>query len=82
VVAGAGGFTPVERWRHRWDQTCDEDLLVARAASVSVVGAMPEDRRARVLDQVRELARTHPDLAGRPWFPFPYDTFVWRCRPA
>jgi hypothetical protein len=82
VVAGAGGFTPVERWGHHWDQTCDEDLLVARAASVSVVGAMPEDQRARVLDEVRQLARTHPDLAGKPWFPFPYETHVWRCRKA
>jgi SAM-dependent methyltransferase len=82
VVAEAGGFTPVERWGHHWDQTCDEDLLVARAASVSVVGAMPEDQRARVLDQVRHLARTHPDLAGEPWFPFPYETHVWRCRRA
>jgi ubiquinone/menaquinone biosynthesis C-methylase UbiE len=80
VVAAAGGFTPVERWGHHWEQTCDEDLLVARAASVSVVGALPEDERAAVLERVRDLARTHPDLAGKPWFGFPYETHVWRCR--
>ena len=34
-----------------------------------------------MLDRVRNLARTHPDLAGRPAFGFPYGTDVWRtCR--
>jgi SAM-dependent methyltransferase len=78
--AGAGGFTPVELWSHAWEQPCDEDLLVARAESVSVVGALAADERARVLDRVRHLARTHPDLAGKPTFAFPYVTRVYRCR--
>jgi SAM-dependent methyltransferase len=82
IVAEAGGFTPTELWSHAWEQPCDEDLLVERAASVSVVGALPADRRAAVLDRVRELARTHPDLAGRAWFGFPYVTRVWWCRAA
>jgi SAM-dependent methyltransferase len=82
VVAEAGGFTPTELWAHAWEQPCDEDLLVERAASVSVVGALPADRRAAALDRVRELARTHPDLAGRAWFGFPYVTRVWWCRAA
>jgi ubiquinone/menaquinone biosynthesis C-methylase UbiE len=80
VIAQAGGFTPADRWSHRWEQPCDEDLLVDRAASVSVVGTLPDERRAVVLDRVRDLARTHPDLAGRSWFPFPYETVVWRCQ--
>jgi SAM-dependent methyltransferase len=80
VVAAAGGFSPAERWEHAWEQPSDPDLLVARAESVSVVGTLPRDRRAAVLDRVRELARTHPDLAGRPAFPFPYTTMVYRCR--
>jgi SAM-dependent methyltransferase len=78
--AGAGGFTPVELWSHAWEQPCDEDLLVARAESVSVVGALAPDKRARVLDRVRHLARTHPDLAGKATFAFPYVTRVYRCR--
>jgi ubiquinone/menaquinone biosynthesis C-methylase UbiE len=82
VVAEAGGFTPCELWTHAWEQPCDEDLLVERAASVSVVGALPADQRAAALDRVRTLARTHPDLAGRPWFGFPYVTRVWWCRKA
>lgn len=82
VVAGAGGFTPVARWEHAWEQPCDVDLLVARAESVSVVGSLPPAERERVLDRVRELSRTHPDLAGRGHFPFPYTTRVFRCRRA
>jgi SAM-dependent methyltransferase len=82
IVAEAGGFTPTELWSHTWEQPCDEDLLVERAESVSVVGALPPDERQAALDRVRELARTHPDLAGRPWFGFPYVTRVWWCRAA
>ncbi|HET6953478.1 MAG TPA: class I SAM-dependent methyltransferase [Acidimicrobiales bacterium] len=82
VVAEAGGFTPVELWAHAWEQPSDTDLLVARAESVSVVGALPPDQRAVVLDRIRTLARTHPELAGRDRFPFPYTTRVYRCRAA
>ena len=80
VVAGAGGFSPVELWTHDWLQPCDPDLLVARAESVSVVGSLPPADKQRVLDRVRNLADTHPDLAGRAAFPFPYTTRVYRCR--
>jgi SAM-dependent methyltransferase len=80
VVAGAGGFSPVELWTHDWLQPCDPDLLVARAESVSVVGSLPPADKQRVLDRVRNLADTHPDLAGRATFPFPYTTRVYRCR--
>jgi SAM-dependent methyltransferase len=78
VVAGSGGFAPVELWSHAWEQPSDPDLLVARAESVSVVGSLPPEDKARVLDRVRHLAETHPDLAGRDRFPFPYVTRVWR----
>ncbi len=79
VVAQAGGFTPVELWAHAWEQPCDPDLLVARAESVSVVGSLPPADKQRVLARVRHLADTHPDLAGRDRFPFPYTTRVYRC---
>jgi SAM-dependent methyltransferase len=78
VVARDGGFAPVQRWDHAWDQPSDPDLLVSRAESVSVVGTLPPVDKARVLDRVRNLAATHPDLAGRDRFPFPYVTRVWR----
>lgn len=79
VAASSDGFSPVELWSHDWDQPCDEDLLVGRAASVSVVGLLDETERDVVLDRVRNLARTHPDLAGRSSFPFPYTTRAWWC---
>jgi hypothetical protein len=47
---------------------------------VSVVGSLPPADKQRVLDRVRNLAATHPDLAGRDRFPFPYTTRVFRCR--
>jgi len=79
LVAAAGGFGPVTLWTHAWDQPCDPELLVARAESVSVVGSLPADHKAEVLDRIRNLARTHPALAGRDRFPFPYVTRVYHC---
>jgi SAM-dependent methyltransferase len=80
VVGEVGGFTPVELWTHDWEQPCDPDLLVARAESVSVVGSLPPAEKQRVLERVRDLARTHPDLRDHDRFPFPYATRVYRCR--
>ncbi len=80
IVAGADGFGPLEVWHVDWEQPVDEELLVDRAASVSVVGALPADERAVVLARVRDLARTHPELAGRAHFGFPYRTAVHWCR--
>jgi SAM-dependent methyltransferase len=77
---GRGGFTTVEEWSCDWEQPFTPELLVARAASVSVVAALPEEERAEVLERVRELVATHPELAGRPAFGFPYTTRVFWCR--
>jgi hypothetical protein len=79
VVARAGGYTPVELFAVDWEQPMNPELLVTRAASVSVVGALPDDERAEVLDRVRAFTRTHPELAGRESFGFPYTTRVFWC---
>jgi SAM-dependent methyltransferase len=79
VVARDGGFTPLDLFEVAWEQPFDPELLVTRAASISVVGALPDDEREGVLDRVRELAMTHPDLAGRQAFGFPYTTRVFWC---
>ncbi len=71
-------------WTHDWEQPCDEDLLVARAESVSVVGALPPDEKAVVLDRIRALV-AHASGAGRAdLVPVPlYDTGVpVSCDPA
>jgi len=77
---GGGAFGAVRAWSTAWEQPCDEELLVARAASVSVVGVLGADDRAVVLDRVRHLARTHPDLAGRRTWTFPHTTRLFWCR--
>jgi SAM-dependent methyltransferase len=79
LIGQTGVFGPVDVWSHDWEQSCDEELLVARTESVSVVGTFLETDRAAVLDRVRDLVHTHPDLAGRAWFGFPYTTRVWHC---
>lgn len=79
VIAAAGGFTPVRREVLPWAQPIDADLLVRRAASTSFVSALPDDARADALDRIRDLAATHPDLAGRASFGFPHETVVYWC---
>jgi SAM-dependent methyltransferase len=78
-VAAHGGYGPVEVATFRNRQEMTEDLLVDRVASQSYVGAMADDERTRLLDQVRDLARTHEQLAGRDSFELPYDTEVAIC---
>jgi SAM-dependent methyltransferase len=77
--AGHGAFTPLEEWSTHWVHLLDGDQLVARAASISIVASLPEDRRAEVLRRVRELVDTDPDLAGQPVIAFPYLTRVLWC---
>lgn len=80
VIAACGRFGPVERVTVDWEQPVDPDLLVRRAASTSFVSALPDDARGAALDRVRDLAATHPDLAGRATFGFPYHAVVYWCR--
>ena len=80
LLAATGGWSPVERSVVRWEQPVDPELLVRRAASTSFVSALPDAARAAALDRVRDLAATHPQLAGRPRFGFPHETVVHRCR--
>lgn len=73
-------FVLEDIWSYSWAQPCDEELLLARASSVSVVGVLPVEKRAVLLDRLRHLARTHPDLAGKAVFDFPYTTKTWHFR--
>jgi SAM-dependent methyltransferase len=77
---GGAGFAAAGSFACEWEQPCDPELLVGRAASVSVVAALPPAEREAVLERVRRLADTHPDLAGRPVFPFPHITRLGWCR--
>ena len=72
------GFGPVESARFEHEQELDEDGLAALAASWSYVALRAD--RDDVLASVRELARTHPQLAGRERFALPYLTSAYRAR--
>jgi ubiquinone/menaquinone biosynthesis C-methylase UbiE len=78
-VAADGGYGEVTLSTFRYGQVLDEDGLVDRAASQSNVASMEPGRREAILDAVRRLARTHPDLAGRATFELPYETEVAIC---
>ncbi len=72
-------FTPPERAEFPYRQTVDAEGLVDVVASRSYVIDRPDDERADLLDAVRHLARTHPDLAGRDTFEMPYRTVALRA---
>jgi len=79
VVAASGGFGPVHHRRFTYHQDLTPELLVQRGASTSYVSALDDGARQACLDEVAELTRSHPDLAGRRQFPFPYFTDVYWC---
>jgi len=75
----ASVFGPFTERAFGFRQTLDADRLVELAASRSYVITMAEPDRSRLLDRIRELALTHPDLAGRSEFELPYSTVVSRA---
>jgi SAM-dependent methyltransferase len=76
IVAGAEAFTPLQFRSFRHDQELDVDLLCDRVASTSYIAALPDDDRARVLDQVRELV-ADAELPER--FLLPHRTDLYWC---
>ncbi|MDQ4018776.1 MAG: class I SAM-dependent methyltransferase [Actinomycetota bacterium] len=48
-------FGPLAEWHGSWVHTTDADGLVARAASISFIAALPPDKRDEVLARVRGL---------------------------
>jgi SAM-dependent methyltransferase len=70
---------PVRRdFRHR--HALDLDTLLDLVRSRSYVILLPEDRRRRLLDDVVELVRSHPDIADPQALTLPYVTQCWRTR--
>ncbi|MEV4705097.1 class I SAM-dependent methyltransferase [Actinoplanes sp. NPDC049316] len=67
-------YGPVEHHSVRWTHRLDLDRLLDLVASRSYVILLSDDDRAGLLDEVRHLAATHPDLAGRDTFELPYVT--------
>ena len=80
TVRAAGGFGPAEVLRVPNPRPSGPRQLVDRAASTSFVADADPEARGRVLDRVRELATSHPDLVGRDSFDLPYVTELWTWR--
>jgi SAM-dependent methyltransferase len=72
-------FGPLEHAEFRLEQELSPEGVVARVASVSFISALPEDRRAAVLDEVRELLANHPDTRGLEAVVLPHRTDVFWC---
>ena len=73
-------FGPLERRDVPWTHRLSVPGLLDMVASRSYVILMAPGERQALLDQVRQLAETHPATAGQPELGLPYITHCWRCR--
>lgn len=73
-------FTGTVHRTFRHSVTMTADRLVDLLKSRSYYLTAGEQRRATVAAAVRELALTHPDLAGKAEFDLPYTTHVYRSK--
>jgi len=71
-------FTPPAYVEFPYSQSVDAEGLAEVVASRSYVIDMDDKERAALMAAVRDLARTHPDLAGRETFEVPYLTVAVR----
>lgn len=73
-----GSFGPLERWDIEWQYRTTRSALLDLVASRSYVITLPPRQRGSVLDRVRRMVDTHPDLAGAPEIVVPYVTECYR----
>jgi SAM-dependent methyltransferase len=66
------GFGEIEHVEFRHTQRIDPEGVVRRVASVSHVAVLPTAEREAVLDEVRVVLATHPDVAGQQLVEIPY----------
>jgi len=74
-------FDPLDKTVVAYDQQTTPQLLVDRVASISYIAAMPNERRERVLDEVRQLLATDPATAGKDAIVLPHRVEVFVTRP-
>ncbi len=73
-------FTPLQLCSFRYDHTGPPEMIVERVRSTSFISALPDATREQVLDQVRELVRTHPLTRDKSMVAYPYRTDVHWCQ--
>lgn len=79
-VFPAKGFGPLhERTIPHVHLGPPEQVIVERVASVSFIAALDDAARDRILDQVRALIQSTPELAGRQSVAFPYATLAYHA---
>ncbi len=80
-VFPARGFGPLQERAYPNEHVGPpEQVIVERVASVSFIAALDDDTRQRVLDEVRALIASTPELAGRLSVAMPYSTRAYWCR--
>jgi SAM-dependent methyltransferase len=71
-------FRPMERVRLAWVHRVSRQQVVDLVASRSYVITMPPAAREQLLQDVRHLLLSHPDLTGHPDVALPYLTHCYR----
>lgn len=69
-------FAPLGEHEFTHTQELDLDGLLERIASISYIAALPLQERYAVLNEIRDLAVTHPELSDKGAYLFPYRTLV------
>ena len=57
-----------------------EEVIIGRTLSTSFIAALPADRRAALVEEVRAMIAATPELAGKHEVHFPYVTRGYDCR--
>jgi len=79
ALGDRAGFGPLHEGTFRHAQQLSFDDVVARFASVSHVAVLPDAEREKVLDEIRDVLRTHPDTAGQDHVAIPYRVDAYWC---
>lgn len=81
VVFPAPGFTSLRETTMRYDHVgTPEEVIIGRTLSTSFIAALPDDRRATLIDEVHAMIAATPELAGKDKVHFPYVTRAYDCR--
>lgn len=76
------GFTPGVMTHTEWRQPLTRDELVDLVSTFSRIATSPDGERAALLDAVREVVITHPDLHDCAEVELPYVCITFHYRPS
>jgi len=76
----APGFSPLHETAMRYDHAgTAEEVIIGRTLSTSFIAALPDDRRAILVDEIRAMIAATPELTGKHKVHFPYVTRAYDC---